>query len=194
MISSLGLWFLFAGYVVMVSFFIVQRRLRRTRSAKSFHGGAFDRGNTLLIGSATGLGLLLPMIADALGIATFPITLVEGLVALAVMSLGFGLRVWAAVSLGNYYTTTLMITEDHRVVSSGPYARIRHPGYLAEMLMWSGFGVLSSNLLLIFVIPVMIVSVYLYRISSEEEMLVRELGDDYVQYRRRTRKLIPGVY
>jgi len=36
--------------------------------------------------------------------------------------------------------------------------------------------------------------VYLYRISVEEAMLVKELGDEYVQYKRRTRKLIPFLY
>jgi protein-S-isoprenylcysteine O-methyltransferase Ste14 len=43
-------------------------------------------------------------------------------------------------------------------------------------------------------LPVMFVAVLLYRISSEERMLLSELGDDYVRYRRRTRKLIPFVY
>jgi len=194
LIPTLGLWFLLAAYATMVSFFIVQRLLRRTEGARSLRGGAFDRGNMLLVGSATGVGLLLPIVAYVLGIVTFAIGLVEGLVALAVMASGFVLRVWAAVSLGKYYTTTLMITDGQRVVASGPYARIRHPGYLAEMLMWAGFGVLSSNLILAFLLPVMFVGVYLYRISVEEEMLVKALGDDYVQYQRRTRKLIPSVY
>lgn len=194
MISTLGLWFLLAGYLVTTSFFVVQRLLRKTEGAKSFRGGAFDRGNMLLIGSATGVGLWLPIIADGLGIGVFQITLVEGLAALAVMALGFGLRVWAAVSLGEYYTTALVTTEHQEVVTSGPYARIRHPGYLGEILMWTGFGVLSSNLVLVFLLPVMFLAVYLYRISSEERMLVGELGDDYVQYQKRTRKLIPSVY
>lgn len=61
-------------------------------------------------------------------------------------------------------------------------------------MLWVGFGVLSGNLITVFFLPVMFVVVYLYRISVEERMLVRELGDDYVQYRRRTRKLLPFIY
>ena len=53
---------------------------------------------------------------------------------------------------------------------------------------------LSSNLALFFLLPTMFVAVYLYRISVEERMLVRELGDDYVRYQRRTHRLIPSVY
>jgi len=178
----------------MIAFFFVQRMLRQTESAKSFRGGVFDKGNMLLIGSATGVGLCLPVIFNILGITTIRIDLLEGSIALAVMACGFGLRIWAALTLGKYYTTTLMITENQKVLTSGPYTWIRHPGYLGEILLWSGFGVLSSNQILVFVLPLMFVVVYLYRISAEEKMLVKELGDDYIQYVRRTRKLIPFVY
>jgi len=148
----------------------------------------------LLIGATLGVGLWLPLIMAVLGLAIFPIGFVEGLVALAVMLFGLGLRTWAAVTLGGYYTRTLMTTKNHRVVTSGPYSRIRHPAYLGVILLWFGFGILSGSLIIAFVFPVMFVVVYLYRISIEEKMLVRELGEDYVQYQRKTRKLIPAIY
>ena len=157
-------------------------------------GGPHDRGNMLLVGSATGVGLWLPIIFDFLGLGIYHIILVEGVIALAVMVCALGIRIWAAVSLGKYYTTTLMITEGQRVVSTGPYSRIRHPGYLAEILIWSAFGVLASNLVVVIALPVMFVVVYLYRISSEEKMLASELGDRYREYQRKTRKLIPFIY
>jgi protein-S-isoprenylcysteine O-methyltransferase Ste14 len=110
------------------------------------------------------------------------------------MVLGVGVRVWAAVTLGSYYTTTLTMTEGQKVVTAGPYRWVRHPGYLGEILIWTGFGVLSSNLIAMVWLPVMFVAVLLYRISSEEKMLVKELGDDYIRYQQRTRRLIPLVY
>jgi protein-S-isoprenylcysteine O-methyltransferase Ste14 len=116
------------------------------------------------------------------------------MVALVVMLIGLGLRVWAAVTLGGYYTRTLTTTKDHRVVTTGPYSRVRHPAYLGVILLWLGFGVLSSSLAVAFLFPVMFIVVYLYRISVEETMLVEVLGDAYVQYQRRTRKLVPFVY
>ena len=178
----------------MVAFFVIQRLLRRSDSAKSFRGGPYDRGNMMVVGSATGIGLWLPLVFDFLAVAIFPIRLVEGLVALVVMVLGVVLRAWAAVTLGRYYTTTLMTMEGQKVVTTGPYARVRHPGYLGEVLLWSGFGVLSGNLIVMFLLPVMFVAVYLYRISVEERMLRQVLGDDYVKYSRRTKRLVPFLY
>ena len=185
------LWFLTAGYLVMVAFFIIQRLLRKTKSARSFRG---DRGNMVLIGSVTGAGLCLPLLLDFLGIAILPIGLGTGLAAIVVMCLGVALRAWAAVTLGEFYTTTLMVTGNQKVVDTGPYAVVRHPGYLGEVLIWTGFGVLTCNLLLIFLLPAIFVAAYVYRISVEEKMLVRELGDAYAQYRRKTWRLLPFIY
>ena len=192
--ASLNLWFLIVGYLVMATFLIIQELLRKTPEAKTFQRGASEKGSMLLIGVTLGVGLWLPLIMAVLELAPFPIDLGEGLVAFAVMLFGLGLRVWAAVTLGGYYTRTLMTTKDHRVVTTGPYSRIRHPAYLGVILLWSGFGVLSGNLIIAFIFPIMFVVVYLYRISIEEKMLVRELGEDYTQYQRKTRKLIPAVY
>jgi len=192
--SSLGLGFLVAGYLLMAAFLISQELLRRTPEAKTFQRGAFERGSMLLIGVTLGVGLCLPLIANLLGVTLFPIGIAEGLVALAVMVVGLGLRVWAAVTLGGFYTRTLTMTKDHRVVTTGPYAWVRHPAYLGVILMWTGFGFVSGSLAVAFIFPVMFVAVYLYRISVEERMLVGMLGDSYVQYRRRTHKLIPCVY
>ena len=148
----------------------------------------------LLIGVALGVGLCLPLVAVILGIALFPVGIAGGLVALAVMLIGLGLRVWAAVTLGGFYTRTLTTTKDHRVVTTGPYAWVRHPAYLGVILLWAGFGVLSGSLVVALIFPVMFIAVYLYRISVEERMLVGVLGDSYVHYQQRTHKLVPFVY
>jgi protein-S-isoprenylcysteine O-methyltransferase Ste14 len=190
----MNLWFLTAGYSVIAAFFVIQRLLRRTKVARSLKGGIYDRWNMILIGSATGIGLWVPIIADVLGPGITPIGAVPALAALSLMVLGVGVRVWAAVTLGSYYTTTLTMTEGQKVVTAGPYRWVRHPGYLGEILIWTGFGVLSSNLIAMVWLPVMFVAVLLYRISSEEKMLVKELGDDYIRYQQRTRRLIPLVY
>jgi protein-S-isoprenylcysteine O-methyltransferase Ste14 len=194
LIPTLDLWLLFSGYLLIVFFFVIQRFLRRSEGARSLRGGPYDKGNMILVGSATGIGLWLPLMMVFLGTAAFPIGLVGGVVALAVMVLGVGIRVWAAITLGTYYTTTLMMSEGQKVVTSGPYTFIRHPGYLGEIMIWTGFAVVSSNLVLFLLLPAMFVAVYLYRISAEERMLMKELGDDYVRYQHRTHRLIPSVY
>ena len=96
LLSVFGLWLLITGYFLVAFFISVERMLRRTGSAKTFQRGKFDGGSTLLIGSAFGVGLFLPLIMDLLGIEVFSINLTEGFLALAIMIIGIGLRIWAA--------------------------------------------------------------------------------------------------
>jgi protein-S-isoprenylcysteine O-methyltransferase Ste14 len=195
MFSDLRLELLVAGYFLIAIFIVTERLLRKTETAKTFQRGSSDRGSTLLIGAAFGVGLLLPLLLDALDLGSFfSIDLVEGSLALVIMVIGIGLRAWAASTLGRYYTRTLVTTEEQKIIETGPYAKIRHPGYLGNILLWSGFGVLSSNLDVALLFPVMFVAAYLYRISVEERMLAGALGDDYAEYSRRTYRLIPLIY
>ena len=173
---------------------VIERLLRSTASAKTFQRGNFDRGSTLLVGSTFGIGLLLPLILDSLDIGVFSIDLIEGFFGLALMIVGLGLRIWAARTLGRYYTRTLFTTGEQKVISTGPYSKIRHPGYLGVILLWCGFGVLSSNLIAAFLFPVMFVAAYAYRINVEEKMLVESLGNDYAEYRKKTYRLVPFIY
>ena len=45
-----------------------------------------------------------------------------------------------------------------------------------------------------FLVMLGIVPLFLYRIGIEEKMLIEKFGDEYLQYMKRTRKLIPLIY
>ena len=194
MLPDLGLGFLIAGYLVLALFVSAEGRPRRSASSRTFRSGGFDRRSTALVGGGFGVGLLLPIALDALNVATYQITLAEGLASMAVMVTGLAIRVWAANTLGRFYTRTLLVEPEHKVVTTGLYGKVRHPGYLGSILLWSGFGGITSNVAVTVLFPVLFVAIYLYRIGAEERMLVSELGEAYIQYQRRTSKLLPFVY
>ncbi len=194
MLSDQGITFLGVAYLVVAVFAVAERRLRRTVESRSLRGGTHDRGTTSLVGIAFGAGIILPPVLDLLSIGVYQIGFAAGLVALGAMILGLALRVWAARTLGAYYTRTLLTSEGQKLVEDGPYKAVRHPGYLGATVMWSGFGVLSGNEILAIFLPAMFLIVYLYRISLEEKMLVSELGERYVEYQKRSKRLIPAIY
>jgi protein-S-isoprenylcysteine O-methyltransferase Ste14 len=188
------LFSLLVGYIVLFAFILIEQFLRQTESARTFRTGIHDRGSTVVVAAGFGFGLLLPLTLDILGVGLFTLGFVEELVSLFIMLFGLSLRAWSASTLGSYYSRTLLVARGQKVVTSGPYSKVRHPGYLGTILLWCGFGVLSSNSVTAILFPVMFTAIYLYRISAEEEMLDQEFGDEYSEYRKKTRKLIPLVY
>jgi protein-S-isoprenylcysteine O-methyltransferase Ste14 len=116
------------------------------------------------------------------------------LIGTVILIAGIGLRVWAMLVLGRFFTVTVTIQRDHRVVDSGPYRILRHPSYTGLLVLLVGFGIALGNwlsLLALFALPL---AGILLRIRVEEAALALALGERYTNYAARTDRLIPGVW
>ncbi len=96
-------------------------------------------------------------------------------------------------TLGSAYSRTLRTEEEQRVIETGPYALVRHPGYLGSLLVWAGFALTSRNLAVVAIVGVLLGDAYRRRIEAEERLLRRNLPD-YVGYSERTKRLVPWVW
>ncbi len=108
--------------------------------------------------------------------------------------LGLALRWWSIVHLGRFFTVDVAIAADHRVVDTGPYRVLRHPSYSGLLLAFLGFGMCLCNWLSVAVLLFPITFAILGRIAVEEAALRHSLGTAYIDYARRTRALVPGLY
>lgn len=79
---------------------------------------------------------------------------------------------------------------EHRVADTGPYARIRHPQYVAFVLVMFGFLLQWPTLITLALFPVLLI-VYARLAHQEERDVLVEFGEAYVQYRERTPAFIP---
>jgi protein-S-isoprenylcysteine O-methyltransferase Ste14 len=74
---------------------------------------------------------------------------------------------------------------------SGPYARIRHPQYVAFVIIMFGFLLQWPTLVTLVMFPILVL-VYARLARTEEQWALREFGDEYRRYRARTPAFIPG--
>jgi protein-S-isoprenylcysteine O-methyltransferase Ste14 len=115
-------------------------------------------------------------------------------IGIGIMLVGMALRYWAVITLGTFFRTTIETEQDQKVVSSGPYRLIRHPSYCGWLLVCLGYGIAVQNwlsLLAAFLLPFIAL---LYRIHVEERVLASSLGIAYVEYQKKTKKLIPWIW
>ena len=102
---------------------------------------------------------------------------------------------WIAIfQLKEFFTVTVSIRSDHKIVDTGLYKYIRHPAYLGSLISFLGLGLAFQNWLTIIVIFIPILGALSYRIYIEEKALNEEFGEEYSNYKLRTRKLIPWIY
>ena len=113
---------------------------------------------------------------------------------LAMITGGLWFRLWAIHTLGKFFTATVQIKTDHRVVDSGPYRLVRHPSYLGALIAVVGSGLFLEATIGTVVCVVTMLAAYWIRIGAEEIALVNALGDAYKVYQRRTKRLIPLIW
>jgi protein-S-isoprenylcysteine O-methyltransferase Ste14 len=94
-------------------------------------------------------------------------------------------------SLGS--TARLQIVESHQLVKDGLYKHVRHSIYLGETLRNFGLVLIFSSIYGVLFIAVGTIFL-LYRIRIEEKMLIEAFGEDYREYQRNTKRIIPFIY
>jgi protein-S-isoprenylcysteine O-methyltransferase len=115
-------------------------------------------------------------------------------IAIAVFWAGWLLRFWSVVTLGRYFRTTVVVQDDHRLITSGPYRVLRNPSYSGALLMFLGVGLAQGNGWSIAAIVVTGLVAYGWRIRMEELALGARFGQAFEDYKERTWALIPFVW
>jgi protein-S-isoprenylcysteine O-methyltransferase Ste14 len=108
--------------------------------------------------------------------------------ALGLTSLGFWS--WTQVALGKEWSPQLQLRKDHHLVTTGPYARIRHPLYSAMFGYGTSLALVTANWFFI-VFAIVTIAGLCARVPKEEEMMIKEFGEKYKAYILRTGRFFP---
>ncbi|TMC93555.1 MAG: isoprenylcysteine carboxylmethyltransferase family protein [Chloroflexi bacterium] len=111
---------------------------------------------------------------------------------IALMVTGVVIRQYAIAVLGRYHTMDVTTRQDQPLVEAGPYRWVRHPSYSGAFLTVIGILLCSTNWLSLTGLALMAAG-YGYRIWVEERALAAHLGQPYLDYMRRTKRLVPFV-
>ena len=110
---------------------------------------------------------------------------------LALFAAGICLQTAAMATLQGMYTLRLGV-QRHRLITTGAYRVVRHPGYLGNILELFGIG-LSLSSLFALATAFLVVPLLLLRIRDEEAMLKFEYPE-YEDYTRHTKRLVPFIW
>ena len=94
--------------------------------------------------------------------------------------------------LSNAWNVLYHAQRRHTLATAGPYARIRHPQYVAFVLILLGFLLQWPTLLTLVMFPVLLV-MYARLAAKEESEMATRFGDDYQEYAKRTPRFIPSM-
>jgi protein-S-isoprenylcysteine O-methyltransferase Ste14 len=114
-----------------------------------------------------------------------------GILGVGLCALGIGFAMWARVCLGRNWGTPMSRKENPELVTTGPYAFVRHPIYAGIFLAMLGSMIGVSPF---WVVPFVLFGIYfLYSATREEKLMLEQFPQEYAAYRRRTKMLAPFV-
>ena len=112
---------------------------------------------------------------------------------LAIIYFGIIFRILVVRSLGQFFTVAVTIRQNHKLKKDGFYKYLRHPGYLASILSFVGFGITLNNWISLGLLTFAISFVFINRIKVEEKLLIEQFGTEYLEYKKSTKGIIPFV-
>ncbi|MGZ7095408.1 MAG: methyltransferase family protein [Methanobacterium sp.] len=114
-------------------------------------------------------------------------------IGISLMILGILLRQWSIWVLGRFFSGVVGVQENQKVIDRGPYAYVRHPSYTGALMILVGIGLAVQSWGAAIMLIVLFAIAYGYRIYVEEKAMISQFGDEYIQYAKRTKRIIPFI-
>jgi protein-S-isoprenylcysteine O-methyltransferase Ste14 len=168
-------------------------KFSRDKTQQKDKGSFIFINATIWIAFALGIFVYVNGLKTGLGVISFfdPYLCFLGLI---VMIFGVVIRRTAISTLKKQFTVNVAIVEDHKIIDSGIYRHIRHPAYLGSLLAFLGLSISYQNWICLLQIFVPILVAFLNRISVEEKVLTEHFGEAYIEYTKRSNRLIPKLW
>ncbi len=175
------LWFPFTVYWLLAA--------RNTRQVRVRGRSRPLRGALYVVGAA--LIFLTPSLGP-LDDRFVPALVEVGAAGWVITALGMLFAVWARVTLGRNWSASVVLKHGQELISTGPYALVRHPIYTGLLVALTGTALYNGRWRALLGLACFAISFWL-KARSEEDLLEGEFGDQYRSYRARTPMLIPSL-
>jgi protein-S-isoprenylcysteine O-methyltransferase Ste14 len=177
-------WIIFTLYWVIGAF-----KTRRTAKKESFAARygvmAIEvAGFYLLFSGDAGIGVL--------DMRVVPRTYDLRLAGVVLIWIGIGIALWARWHLGQYWSGRITIKEGHKLIRTGPYARLRHPIYTGLVLAATGTAMEIDRWRGVAAVCVILLG-FCIKARREEALLTKEFGAEFDEHCRATGFLLPKL-
>jgi protein-S-isoprenylcysteine O-methyltransferase Ste14 len=183
-----------ACWLAFIAVWLVHAAGRKETIERGSFGSRLAYWLPLAIGSALiGKGFSHTPYPGNLGDVLLTRTPLHGWIGFALALTGLLVAIWARQVLGRNWSASVVVKDKHELVTSGPYARIRHPIYTGLLLMLLGSAVSLGTRAAFLGFMLCLLSCWI-KLRQEEMLMIRVFPDSYPAYRTRTKRLVPFIW
>jgi len=121
-----------------------------------------------------------------------PRTPVFSWLGLVIAATGVAISIWARLSLGANWSGIVTLKENHELIRTGLYSRIRHPIYTGILLAFVGTAIIEGELRCLVGFAILLATFH-FKAKREEGLLHQEFGAGFVDHHSRTGMFLPKL-
>jgi protein-S-isoprenylcysteine O-methyltransferase Ste14 len=179
--ACFGCWVIFSVYWEIAAKNAAPAKSSEAKASRGVHVALANVALILIAAPIYGLGRFLPASSALMAVG------------LAIEIAGLSLAIWARQHLGRNWSGEITIKENHQLIRTGPYRRLRHPIYTGLLTMYLGLTVATGERLAVMGLVVAILA-YWRKTRIEEATLSAAFGAEYDTYRADTWAIVPGIF
>lgn len=116
------------------------------------------------------------------------------LAGIVVVVAGAAFNIYGRIALKAGWANQIKVYEGHELITSGPYALVRHPLYASLIWTFLGGALIYSNALALFMTLAVFVPMMYVRARKEEALLTQSFAEKYTTYRDHTGMFLPRLW
>ena len=150
----------------------------------------------ILFLALNGIGMIIPIVyvfSSIFDFADYSAPKLIGWIGAVIFSFAICLLWRSHADLGKHFTYTLGIREDHQLITNGVFKYIRHPMYASHVCWAIAQIMLLHNWIAGYSFIVVLVPHTIFRVKSEEIMMIEQFGEIYKEYMKNTGRIMPRI-
>jgi protein-S-isoprenylcysteine O-methyltransferase Ste14 len=110
----------------------------------------------------------------------------------AITAAGVAISIWARLSLGSNWSGMVTLKDNHELIRTGLYSRIRHPIYTGILLAFVGTASIQGELRCLVGFAILLITLH-FKAKREEGFLDQEFGPNFAEHFSRTGMFLPKL-
>ena len=178
-------WLIYALWLILIVYLTVS-----AKGVKQEPQGHLLQSFSLLF--AICISFLLPRLPIFRFVHFASVNFVASSIGVTLCAVGMAVLIWARQHLGRNWSQTVAAKEGHELVTSGPYRYIRHPMYAGGLIACIGSAIVCGGAWIFLL--VVLSGIFLWRVGAEDKLMEQLFSDNFPDYKKRTKALIPFVW
>ncbi len=105
---------------------------------------------------------------------------------------GLAFCIWARFTLGRNWSGVVTLKGGHELITSGPYALVRHPIYTGLLTMFVATVIVLGHVAGIIAMPFVFASFWI-KLRYEEKLMLKQFPEQYAAYQKRVKRIISFI-